>query len=522
VSDKGLNYYIQHANEDIPAGLVVFLVALPLCLGIALAAGAPPFAGVISGIVGGLVVAFISGSQLVVSGPSPGSIVIVAVAVEKFGFDGLLYATMISGLIQLGMGCLRAGVIGAYFPAAVIKGMLAAIGIILIMKQVPHALGFDADADSDLSFLENDSHTTLSLLFSSFDSLSLGATIVAVCSILIMLLWETSWVKKNRFLSLLPGALVAVLFGITYSFLTQFYYPDFGIAQQHLVSLPKLSGPLDFVRQVHFPDFSQIFEPHIYVTAATLALVGSLEALLTLEAVNKLDPMKRLAPTNQELFAQGFGNFVSGLIGGLPLTAVIIRSSANIDAGARTKLSAIMHGVFLMISVMFLSTLMNKIPLSCLAAVLLITGYKLARPSIFIEQYARGFNQFTPFAVTVAAILLTDLLKGMAIGMAVGLFFVLRANYHSAFTLTHDGSNILLRLQKDVSFLNKAPLRDCLEKIKDGTFLLIDGTRATFIDHDILETLADFIKAADERNITVELKNIRGIENVNYSAQKAS
>jgi MFS superfamily sulfate permease-like transporter len=232
--------------------------------------------------------------------------------------------------------------------------------------------------------------------------------------------------------------------------------------------------------------------------------------------------MKRLAPTNQELFAQGFGNFVSGLIGGLPLTAVIIRSSANIDAGARTKLSAIMHSVFLMISVMFLATLMNKIPLSCLAAVLLITGYKLARPSIFIEQYARGFNQFTPFAVTVAAILLTDLLKGMAIGMAVGLFFVLRANYHSAFTLTRDGSNILLRLQKDVSFLNKAPLRDCLEKIKDGTFLLIDGTRATFIDHDILETLADFIKAADERNITVELKNIRGIEHVNYSAQKAS
>ncbi len=522
MSERNFKYYFQHINEDIPAGLVVFLVALPLCLGIALASGAPPFAGVIAGIVGGLVVAVVSGSQLSVSGPAAGLTVIVAVAVEKFGFDGLLYAVMISGLIQIAMGYLRAGVIGAYFPAAVIKGMLAAIGLILIMKQLPHAVGFDADADSDLSFLEDDSHTTLSFLFSSLNSISFGAAIVASCSILIMLFWETSWVKKNRFLSLVPGALVAVLFGISYNFLTQIYYPALGIAEQHLVTLPELSGPLDFARQIHFPDFSHIFDPHIYVTAATLALVGSLETLLSLEAVDKLDPLKRTAPTNQELIAQGLGNFTSGLIGGLPITAVIVRSSANIDAGAHTKLAAVVHGLLLMISVMFCSALLNKIPLACLAAVLLLTGYKLAKPKIFMEQYSRGFNQFAPFAVTIAAILLTDLLKGMAIGMAVGLFFVLRANYHSAFTLTQDGSNILLRFQKDVSFLNKAPLRNFLEKIGDGTFLLIDGTRATFIDHDILETLADFIKAADERNIRVELKNIRGIDQFSIANKKPS
>ena len=288
MSERNFKYYFQHINEDIPAGLVVFLVALPLCLGIALASGAPPFAGVIAGIVGGLVVAVVSGSQLSVSGPAAGLTVIVAVAVEKFGFDGLLYAVMISGLIQIAMGFLRAGVIGAYFPAAVIKGMLAAIGLILIMKQLPHAVGFDADADSDLSFLEDDSHTTLSFLFSSLNSISFGAAIVASCSMLIMLFWETSRVKKNRFLSLVPGALVAVLFGISYNYLTQIYYPALGIAEQHLVTLPELSGPLDFARQIHFPDFSHIFDPHIYVTAATLALVGSLETLLSLEAVDKL------------------------------------------------------------------------------------------------------------------------------------------------------------------------------------------------------------------------------------------
>ncbi len=510
---KHFDYYLRHLDHDIPAGLVVFLVALPLCLGIAVASGAPLFSGVIAGVIAGLVVSFISGSQLSVSGPAAGLTVIVAAGIEKLGFDGLLLAVALSGVIQIGMGFLRAGVIGAYFPSAVIKGMLAAIGLILIMKQLPHAVGYDADADSDLSFLEDDSHTTFSFLLTSLNSISIGATIVSLVSLGVLLLWETPRMKENRFLSLAPAPLIAVIFGVAYNALAQAFFPSFAIAAQHLVALPEISGPVAFAHELYFPDFHRLLDPHIYMTAATLALVGSLETLLSLEAVDKLDPLKRTASTDQELKAQGVGNLISGLIGGLPITAVIVRSSANINAGARTKVACIVHGALLLLSVMFLSAVLNRIPLACLAAVLLLTGYKLAKPKLVKEQYEKGFNQFTPFAVTIAAILLTDLLKGMAVGMAVGLFFVLRANYHSAFTLTRDGRNYLLRLQKDVSFLNKAPLRSYLETIEEDSFLMIDGTRAVFIDQDILETLEDFIKAAGERRIRVEMKNLRGLTN---------
>lgn len=508
---KHLDYYMRYLSSDIPAGVVVFLVALPLCLGIALASGAPPFAGVIAGIVAGLVVSVVSGSQLSVSGPAAGLTVIVAAAIEKLGFDGLLLAVAISGLIQIAMGYLRAGVIGAYFPSAVIKGMLAAIGLILIMKQLPHAVGYDADADSDLSFLEDDSHTTFSVLWTSLKSISPGATIVSAASLAILLLWDTARIKKNRILGLVPGPLVAVIFGVAYNLVMHSAFPSIAITPEQLVRLPVISGPLQFWGEIHFPDFSLLTNLQVYVTAATLALVGSLETLLSLEAVDKLDPLKRTAPTNQELKAQGVGNLVSGLIGGLPITAVIVRSSASINAGAHTKVACIVHGALLLLSVMFLSVVLNMIPLACLAAVLLLTGYKLAKPKLVMEQFEKGFNQFAPFAVTIVAILSTDLLKGMAIGMAVGLFFVLRANYHAAFTLTRDNSNYLLRLQKDVSFLNKAPLRNILEEIEDNSFLVIDGTRANFIDHDILETLDDYIKSAADYNIRVELKNVRGI-----------
>lgn len=508
---KHFDYYLRYLDHDIPAGVVVFLVALPLCLGIAVASGAPPFAGVIAGIVGGLIVSVVSGSQLSVSGPAAGLTVIVAVAIEKFGYDGVLLAVAISGIFQLAMGFLGAGLIGAYFPSAVIKGMLAAIGLILIMKQLPHAVGYDADAESDLSFVEDDKGATFSFVWESLKAVSPGATIVALASMAILLFWETSRIKKHRVLSLVPGPLVAVIFGVTYNAVAQALLPSLAVASQHLVTLPMISGPIDFAHQLKFPDFGRLTDPQIYVTGATLALVGSLETLLSLEAADKLDPLKRTAPTNQELKAQGVGNFVSGMIGGLPITAVIVRSSANINAGAHTKVACIVHGWLLMLSVMFLATVLNMIPLACLAAVLLLTGYKLAKPKLVKEQYEKGFNQFAPFAVTIAAILVTDLLKGMAIGMAVGLFFVLRANYHSAFTLTRDGKNNLLRLQKDVSFLNKAPLRTYLESIDEDSYLMIDGSRATFIDQDIMETLEDFIKAASDKNIRVELKNVRGL-----------
>jgi MFS superfamily sulfate permease-like transporter len=310
-----------------------------------------------------------------------------------------------------------------------------------------------------------------------------------------------------------PGPLVAVIFGIHFNMTAQAVAPFFAIAPQHLVTLPQISGPLQFAGQVRVPDFKLLTDYHIYVTAATLALVGSLETLLSLEAVDKLDPLKRTAPTNQELKAQGVGNLLSGMMGGLPITAVIVRSSANINAGAHTKVACIVHGVLLLLSVMFLAAVLNMIPLACLAAVLLLTGHKLAKPKLVSEQFEKGFEQFAPFAVTIAAILLTDLLKGMAIGMAVGLFFVLRANYHSAFTLTRDANHYLLRLQKDVSFLNKAPLRDMLDEIAGDSFVVIDGSRATFIDHDILETFEDFMKAARDNNIRVILKDLPRFEN---------
>jgi MFS superfamily sulfate permease-like transporter len=508
---KHLDYYMRYLDHDIPAGIVVFLVALPLCLGIAVASGAPPFSGVIAGIVGGLVISVVSGSQLSVSGPAAGLTVIVAAAVDKHGLGGMLLAVALAGLIQIGMGYARAGVIGAYFPSAVIKGMLAAIGLILIMKQLPHAVGYDADAESDLSFLEDDNNATFSFVWSSMSSISPGATIVALASLAILLFWETERVKENRFLSLVPGPLVAVVFGVLFNVLAQSLAPALGIAPQHLVTLPQIFGPMQFAAEIRFPDFGLLTNYHIYVTAATLALVGSLETLLSLEAVDKLDPLKRTAPTNQELKAQGVGNFISGMMGGLPITAVIVRSSANINAGAHTKVACIVHGVLLLLSVMFLAAVLNMIPLACLAAVLLLTGYKLAKPKLVIEQFEKGFAQFAPFAVTIAAILLTDLLKGMAIGMAVGLFFVLYGNYHSAFTLTRDNKNYLLRLQKDVSFLNRAPLRNLLADIEEDSYVVIDGTRATFIDHDIMETLEDFMKAAGDNNIRVELKNVRGL-----------
>lgn len=509
---KHLNYYLSHLGNDIPAGVVVFLVALPLCLGIALASGAPLFAGIISGVVGGLVVAWASGSQLSVSGPAAGLTVIVLTAIEKLGgFEPFLLSVVLAGLLQLILGFMRAGVIGAYFPVAVIKGMLAAIGLILIMKQIPHAVGYDADFEGDETFLQADTHSTFSEILYSLHAISPGAVIVSVTSILIMLIWESRVIKRTPVLSLLPGPLVAVLFGVGFHLWSQGFAPELAIAREHLVSLPAIVGPMDFLRQFTLPDFSQWRNPEVYTVAATLAVVASLETLLSLEAVDKLDPLKRVAPTNQELKAQGLGNLISGLLGGLPMTAVIVRGSANVNAGGRTKMAAFMHGVLLLLSVMFLARYLNLIPLACLAAVLLLTGYKLAKPALFKELYGKGFNQFVPFVITILAILLTDLLKGMAVGMAVGLYFVIRANFHAAISLTQDGKNYLIRLQKDVSFLNKALLRSYLERIEENGYVIIDGARAQFIDQDILETLQDFVKAAEDDNITVELKSIKGL-----------
>ncbi len=506
------NYYFRHLAGDIPAGIVVFLVALPLCLGIALASGAPLMSGVITGIVGGVAVSWLSGSQLSVSGPAAGLTVIVAQAIQSLGsYPLFLSAVVMAGLIQLILGFLKAGVIGAYFPSAVIKGMLAAIGLILILKQIPHALGYDADFEGDEAFFQTDDHTTLTELLYSWEAISPGAVIVSVVAIAIMLLWKTQRVQGNRWLSLIPAPLLAVLWGVGWNVFSLSYLPDLALAQSHMVNVPLVNGPGEFLQQLVWPDFSQWANPEIYQTAVTLALIASLETLLSLEAVDKLDPLKRIAPTNHELKAQGLGNLLSGLLGGLPMTAVIVRSSASINAGARSKMASFVHGLLLIISAVYLTNYLNEIPLACLAAILLLTGYNLCKPAFFKEMYSKGASQIVPFVITILAILFTDLLQGMAIGMLFGLFYVIQSNFHSAISLTQDGRHYLLRLQKDVSFLNKAPLRQALAQIEPGSYVIIDGTRAKFIDRDIIETLEAFIASAAETQVRIEIKNINEI-----------
>lgn len=508
---RRLDYYLRHLGHDVPAGVVVFLVAIPLCLGIAVASGAPPFSGILAGIVGGLVVSILSGSQISVSGPAAGLTVIVATAIDNLGYDGLLLAVVIAGLLQIVMGFLGAGIIGAYFPSAVIKGMLAAIGLILILKQLPHLVGYDVEMVKDVSFIQAEGGVPIEVIVLSLQSILPGAALIGVVSMAILILWDMPWIKRHAWLHLVPGPLVAVIFGTAFNAVATVAAPALAVTPQQLVDLPAIFGPIDFVRQLSLPDFSRALEPQVYVVAATLAIVASLETLLSLEATDKLDPLKRTAPTNRELKAQGVGNFLSGLVGGLPITAVIVRSSANVNAGARTKAASSVHGLLLLSSAMFLAGILNLIPLACLAAVLLVTGYKLAKPALFKEQYTKGLNQFAPFIATIVAILLTDLLLGMAIGMAIGLVFVLWANYRNPFTLTRDGSRYLLRMQKDVSFLNKAPLRAILEHIEGNSYVVVDGSRASFVDPDIVEMLEDFAKAAPDDNISVELKNIHGL-----------
>jgi len=375
------------------------------------------------------------------------------------------------------------------------------------LKQIPHAVGYDLDFIGDEAYLQADTHTTLSEIAYSLKAIEPGAVIVSGVAILIMLLWETSFIRRQPLLRLVPGPLLAVLWGLAYEVLTPAYWPSLTIAAKHLVHLPEIDSFAGLWGQVHLPDFSAIGSPVVWQVAATLAIVASLETLLSLEATDKLDPLRRVAPTNQELKAQGLGNVISGLLGGLPITAVIVRSSANINAGAHTKVACFVHGVLLLVSVTFIAKFLNLVPLACLAAILLLTGYKLAKPSLFIETYRKGMDQFLPFVITIGAILVTDLLKGIAIGMVVGLYFVIKANFHAAMSLTRDGKNYLLRLQKDVSFLNKALLRSYFDSVEEGGYLIIDAGRAQFVDQDILETIQDFVAAAKEGGITVELRS---------------
>jgi MFS superfamily sulfate permease-like transporter len=499
--------YFQHAGSDLPASIVVLLVALPLCLGIALGSGAPLFSGIIAGIVGGIVIGFLSGSQLSVSGPAAGLTVIVAAGILKLQvYEAFLLAVVIAGILQLILGFLKAGVIGDYIPNSVIKGMLAAIGLILILKQFPHLVGYDADFVGDETFAQGDAKNTFSEMFQAIGFITPAAMIIGAVSLLILILWESKSVKQNKVLKLVPGPLIVVLAGVFISEYFKSSNPSLALETKHMVSLPIANDIGSFFSFFTFPDIKFLNNPDVWITAATLAIVASLETLLGIEAVDKLDPLKRVTPTNRELKAQGIGNIVSGLIGGLPLTSVVVRSSANVSAGAKTKVSAIMHGVLLLLCVMFIPLLLNKIPLSALAAILIFTGYKLAKISLFKEFFRKGWDQFVPFLVTILAILLTDLLIGIITGIFVGLFFMVRSNFRSSVFVVNDNNNFLIRFRKDVSFLNKPIIKQKLEEVSENAFVLIDATRADFIDKDVIEEVNNFLCHAHLKNIRVEIK----------------
>jgi MFS superfamily sulfate permease-like transporter len=503
---------------DVPAGVVVFLVALPLCLGIALASNAPLFSGVVTGAVAGLLVAWFSGSELSVSGPAAGLTVIVAAGIAQLGsFEAFLGAVFLAGLLQILFGLGRAGVLAGLFPTSVIKGMLAGIGLIIVLKQIPHALGHDADFEGDLGFLEfagkdKRQENTFSQLMVAVKTWSGGAVIVTLVSFAILFLWARPKIQKNRLFGLIPAQLLAVVAAVVVNELLHLLGPGLALRaeNEHLVQLPIPATLDDFFKQFKFPDFYAFGSAPVYNTALTIAIVASIETLLCVEATDKLDPMRRISSKSRELMAQGAGNAVCGLLGGLPMTSVIVRSSANIYAGARTRMSSFVHGVLMALTVLAIPALLNRIPLACLAAILIVVGYKLASVDVFKKMFKEGIDQWLPFVVTIIAIVFTDLLKGVLIGFGVGLVMVIRSNFYTAITTINDGKDHLIKFTKDVSFVNNIRLKRELAKIPDGSSVWIDGTRALFIDHDIQELIVEFRRSAHLRGISVHVTNVDG------------
>ena len=506
-----MNNILKDFSSNFSSSIVVLLVAIPLCLGIALASGAPLFAGIIAGVVGGIVVGSLSGSSLSVSGPAAGLTVIVSLGIINLvSYETFLLAVVLAGVFQLILGYLKAGALGDYVPNSVIKGMLAAIGVILILKQIPHLVGFDADFEGDESFWQADSENTFSEILKAFNYFNFGAVLIGFISLGILILWETKFFKSKGFLKQIPSPLIVVFVGVLINEYLLGSGSALALQSEHLVTLPIATNINQFLSFFTFPQFTQITNPQVWIVALTLAIVASLETLLSVEAIDKLDPLNRVTPTNRELKAQGVGNIVSGMLGGLPVTSVIVRSSANLNAGAKSKLSTILHGVFMLVCVTLIPWLLNKIPLSALAAILVFTGYKLAKITLFKEFWQKGYDQFVPFVVTILAILFTDLLEGILIGIGVGLFFMIRSNFKSSVFIINDGNQYLMRLRKDVSFLNKSTIRRSLERIPENTFLLIDATQADFVDQDVVDTINEFTHHAHLKNIKVELKKNSG------------
>ena len=503
------NGFLANLKYDIPASIIVFLVAVPLCLGIALASGAPLFSGIIAGIVGGIVAGVLSGSQLGVSGPAAGLAVIVLNAIQDLGaFEIFLLAVVIGGLFQLLLGYAKAGIIGYYFPTSVIKGMLSGIGIIIILKQIPHAVGYDKDYEGSLSFNQPDGHNTFSELFYMFDAISMGAVIITAISMLILILWEQAFMKKIKLFQIVQAPLIVVGLGIVLNLIFQ-NIPSLALTAEQVVKIPVPESINGFFNQFTLPDFGSISNPTVWITGITIAVVASLETLLCLEATDKLDPFKRVTPANRELKAQGVANMVSGLIGGLPITQVIVRSSTNIQSGGRTKASAILHGLILLVSAMTIPFLLNLIPLASLAAILFLVGYKLAKPVLFKQMYALGQTHFVPFMVTILGIVFTDLLTGIGLGLMVAIFYVLYNNYKKPFLFEKDkhakDGVLRLALAEDVTFINKASIQRTLSQIPDGSTVIIDASKSINIDYDVIEIIEEFKVNAKHRDIDLTI-----------------
>jgi MFS superfamily sulfate permease-like transporter len=507
-------------SKDIPASLVVFLVALPLCMGVAMASGGNVIQGIMAGVIGGIVVGMISGSQVSVSGPAAGLITIVIAAftdlkelTPEHYLGAFALTIFLAGIIQLLMGVLKLGVIADFIPVSVIKGMLAAIGAIMILKQIPHLVGYDKDAMGEEEFLQNDGHNTFSEIFFSIEQLSLMALVVGAVGILIHILWDTKWIKNNKVLSVLPASLITVVLGVSINSIASSLNPSLAIKPEHMVSVPIFSATgnigdsfVGLFQSFTFPNFSYIQSFLVWKIAIVIAIVASIESLLSLEAGDKIDAEKRTSPANRELFAQGVGNVLAGLVGALPVTAVIVRTSANVNAGSKTKMSTILHGVWLLAFVLFAPQLINKIPLSALAAVLIFVGYKLAKPALFIEQKKKGNNAFYPFLITFVSILLTDLLIGITIGLLLGFYFIIKSNFHKSFSIVREDNNVLVRFHHQASFLNKSVLKKQLNSINHGDSVLLDFTNCSFMDSDIVDILNDFLIHASISDINIEMQ----------------
>ncbi len=512
------NNIFANFKSDFASGLVVFLVALPLCLGIAMASGAPLFSGIISGIVGGIVVGYLSTSHLSVSGPAAGLTAIILTAITDLGaFDIFLTAVFIAGIIQLCLGFIKAGSISNYFPTNVIEGMLAGIGIIIILKQLPHAFGYDSDFEGDESFLQFDGSNTFLAISGLLNYIKLGSIVITLVSLAILISWDKiSFLKK---LKLIPGALVVVVIGVVLNEIFIIFGSSLEIAKEHLVSLPIPTSFREFKGIIVTPNFAEITNPKVWMIGLTIAIVASIETLLCIEAADRMDLQKRYTDTNVELKAQGIGNLISSLLGGLPMTSVVVRTSANNNAGAKSKMSAIIHGLLLLISVLAIPTILNKIPLATLAAILLLVGYKLAKPATFLHFWHKGKYQFIPFIATLLAVVFTDLLKGVALGIIISIIFVLKGNLKRAYSFKKqeyaEGDVIHIHLAQEVSFLNKAAIKSTLNDIPENSKVIIDASETVYIAHDILDLIHEFktTRAIDEK-IKVKLKGFKKAYNL--------